>query len=84
MDGNSRNAGYGWPDANDATLLQFAVTSNHLTEAEIVKALDRTGAKVRLESEGVVAEIPADSAGNIISRMFCCHFMQMPAVQPSI
>ena len=79
MDGKFGNTGYGWP-VDDETVLQFAVTSTHLTEAEIVKALDRTGAKVRLDSDGVVAEIPADSAGNIISRMFTCHFMQMPAV----
>ena len=79
MDGKFTNTGYGWPD-EDETVLQFAVTSTHLTEAEIMKALDRTGARVRLDSDGVTVEIPADSAGNIISRMFTCHFMQKTAV----
>ena len=79
MDGNIKDADYGWPNRDEIRVLQFAVTSNHLTPAEIVHALDRTGARVRLDSECVIAEIPADAAGNILSRMFTCHFMQQTA-----
>ena len=64
-------------------LLKFEVTSCHMTQSEIARALAIPGATVSLESERVFAEIPADSAGNLLSRMFTCRFILTEGQRPS-
>jgi len=73
MDGKIGGSANGWADDVRA-VLTFEVTSCHMTQSEIARALNITGATVRLDAERVIAEIPADSAGGVLSRMFTCQF----------
>jgi hypothetical protein len=75
MDGKSYIADQGWVNGDDTrALLQYEVTSCHMTQMEIARALNVSGAKVRLGGECVIVELPADTAANVLSRMFTCHF----------
>jgi len=73
MDG--RSAANGWAESEELrAMLTFEVTSFHMTQSEIARALNVPGATVRMDHERVIAEIPADTAGGVLSRMFTCRF----------
>jgi hypothetical protein len=82
MDGNYISKANGMADA-ESGILKFEVTSRFMSQSEIARALDVPGATVHLESERLIAEILADCAGNILSRMFTCRFILTEAAHPS-
>lgn len=55
--------------------MTFEVTSQYMTRAEITRALNVYGATVHVDHGRVIADIPADSAGNVLSQLFTCHFV---------